>query len=167
MAGCENKAIVFKMIPKESDILSESNIIDGVDLVQIDLKVNNFFNKLTKRAVDFSLSLFLLVFLMPLKIFLNGDKSALKNFIGSLQRIFKGEISFVGRTEIDDVTISRICKVGLTSLAKLNLNENSTREELQRLDFLYAKNQTFFLDCEILINSIIEFYRKRNNNNAG
>lgn len=167
IAGCENKNVVFKMVPKESDILNESNIIDGLDLVQIDLKVNNFFNKLTKRAFDISLSLILLIFLFPLKLFLSNEKSRLKKFIGSLQKILSGKISFVGRTEIDDVQISRICKIGLISLAKLNLNKNSTKEELQRLDFLYAKNQSFFLDCEIFINSIIEFYRKRNNNNAG
>jgi len=159
VSNSENKNVIFKMIPKESDILNETNIISGLDLVQIDLKVNNFFNKLSKRVLDISLSLVLLVFLYPLKIFNRDKESPLNKFTGSLVKIFSGRISFVGRTETVAFKDAKFCKPGFTSLAKLNLNEDSTDEERQRLDFLYAKNQSFFLDCEILINSLIELYK--------
>ncbi len=161
VSSSENKNVIFKMIPKESDIMNETNFITGLDLVQIDLKVNNFFNKLSKRTLDIVLSLFLLLFFVPASVLNRNKQGALKSFTRSLFRILAGKISFVGITERGDFENAGICKFGLTSLAKLNLNQNSTDEEVQRLDFLYAKNQSFFLDCEILINTLIELYSKK------
>jgi GT2 family glycosyltransferase len=156
IAECENKNVVFKMIPKESELLNETNIINGIDFVQIELNVNNIFNKLFKRMLDLFLSFFLLIFLYPTKIFIQNEQSVTRRLTSKIQNIFFGKLSFVGRLEVGNEHLSRICKLGLTSFAALHSTPNSTKEELQRLDFLYAKNQSFFLDCEILINSIIE-----------
>ena len=160
IAECESKNIVFKMIPTESELLNETDIIDRTGFIQIELNVNNIFNKLFKRVLDFLLSFFILIFLYPIKIVIKNEQSNTRKFIAKIQDIFFGKISFVGRLEVGNEHLFKICKLGLTSFANLHLTPNSTKEELQRLDFLYAKNQSFFLDCEILINSIIECFKK-------
>lgn len=163
ISKCKNKNIVFKIIPKETDILNEKNILPELDLVQIDLKINNFFNKFVKRIFDIVLSFFLMFILFPIKIFSKG-KNKISVFYKKIFEIFKGNMTFVGRSLSDNLDDTNICKVGLVSLAKLNLKDNVNNEEIQRLDFLYAKNQSFFLDCEILINSVIDYFKEKSKN---
>jgi hypothetical protein len=165
IAECENKNVVFKMIPKESELMNETNIMDGIDFLKIELNVNNIFNKLIKKMLDVLLSFFLLIFLYPTKIFIRNEQNDMRKLTIKIQDIFLGKLSFVGRFDAENEHLSKICKLGFTSLAGLHSNQNSAKEELQRLDFLYAKNQSFFLDCEILINSIIKKKKKINTKN--
>jgi len=164
ISKCKNKNIIFKIIPKETDILNEKNIIPELDLVQIDLKINNFFNKFVKRIFDIVLSFFLLILLLPIKVIKKKRNIKIINFYKGITEIFKGKMTFVGRSFSDKIEDNNICKVGLVSLAKLHLKDNVNNEEIQRLDFLYAKNQSFFLDCEILINSLIDYFKEKSKN---
>jgi len=45
-------------------------------------------------------------------------------------------------------------RVGITGLAQLHLHNDLTPEEIERYNLYYAKNQSLFLDLQILLKTI-------------
>jgi lipopolysaccharide/colanic/teichoic acid biosynthesis glycosyltransferase len=154
------------LIPHESNILESRNFktIDSIDLVEIDLKINKIFNKFIKRVFDFIISTILILFLFPIKaVFFKKDNRFNKTY-SRLINVFSGKYSFVGISELENVKNEnlKLGKYGLTGLAQINTDGNTTDEEKIKYNILYARNQSFLLDIEILFRTMMAYFKKRN-----
>ena len=153
--------------------------LDDYPLLDIDYSLGRPFNRLIKRAMDLALSGGFLIFMTPflfiglslfkkhyLKLPLEGtedrkfylyrlkerEKTGLLE-IGSLfWQIFRGNLSLVGaplRPYGRDKQ-KYLYKAGLTGLVQLNQDKISSPDDEEKFHLYYMKNQSTFLDLEIL-----------------
>ncbi len=162
---------------------SSIETIGEYQLVDIDFPAGKSFNKITKRMFDFMLSLTFIIFSFPIFILLpffpgkykqkfemdTGHGNRLKitqvseninqglvNKILLLPHILTGGISFVGSTirAAGKDQPSPLFKPGLTGLTQINHDATSDDSDAQKYDIYYVRNQSFWLDIEIMIKSI-------------
>ena len=158
--------------------------IPDYQLVDIDYQLAKTFNRLIKRIFDFILALPLLIITIPVWLivpFLKGQKKislclpgvnksvvkvrqlnklerrSLINNILLLPFILAGYLSFVGSplVEYDGRESPFYSKPGITGLIQINDLPVNKTEDLERFEFYYIKNQSIWLDLEILIKSIL------------
>ena len=165
-------------------IIGKSSIEPIMDyqLVEIDYPLGKTFNRLTKRIFDLILSGFLIIVTAPVWIIAGLTRSAHKasyevsgpnnrsakvmqihrpinegilNKILLLPAILKGTISFVGAplTATGDKKSSVLYKAGLTGLTQIRMS-GSGETDSGIYEMYYAKNQSFWLDMEIIIKSL-------------
>jgi lipopolysaccharide/colanic/teichoic acid biosynthesis glycosyltransferase len=74
--------------------------------------------------------------------------------------VLRGTYSFVGRPAQDekqnpptDEKELYLGKIGLTGMVQVNARESLSKEEIERYNLYYAKNQSLSLDIEILLKS--------------
>ena len=79
-----------------------------------------------------------------------------------LPQVFSGKYSLVGYPVwLKKEHTQFIGKKGLTGLIQLNYYDSMSEEEMQNLNFFYAKNQSTALDMEILLKTF--FLTLKNN----
>jgi O-antigen biosynthesis protein len=165
ISNCRAKRTNFKLIPHDSNVLESSRFssVDTIDLVEIDLKINKIFNKLTKRVFDFLFALFLIILLVPLNILLLNRNQGLRSFLSNLLKILLGKLSVIGICSVENYKNEnlKLGRYGLTGLAEINLREDASSEEKLKFNIIYAKNQSLLLDLEILFRALIKYFRKK------
>jgi GT2 family glycosyltransferase len=156
---------------------------DAFPLIQMEYAYGKTFNKITKRIFDFTVSfllsiitlpLFFLYYIFDLKnlkiITMNGinnnkftilqnQKNLFKGFLNFCFlnfHILKGNISFVGAllTSKSEENNPIMYKPGLTGLVQINFPKNIDKDEIKKFDIYYLKNQSFWLDLELIFRSI-------------
>ncbi len=142
---------------------SVDSLID-LPLVQISYNIERPGNKLTKRLLDLLISSILLISTYPFVYFkrvLAGTSPT--TVLLSLPEVFRGRKSLVGPPEQLVPATPRngrltpsahLGKPGLTGLVQLQQDRNLTGEEIEQYNLYYAKNQSLFLDLEILLKSL-------------
>ena len=158
-------------------------------LLDIDYAIGKPFNRFTKRMVDLIISTLILLPTLPvwafnllldpkhkLKIRIWGDKgqevtliqNKAKPFAGFLNQllliiyIFLGKISFVGAPfrNVSQLQPDYFYKPGLTGLVQINQDKIYQSEENEVYDLFYIKNQSFWLDLEIIIKTFLTVSKK-------
>ncbi len=183
MSRVQNPQIEFKMVPDHLEfMIGKSNIerLDAWPLVDIEFAYGKPFNRIVKRLFDFSLALFLLIVLFPLHLFalLSGFRTIqrrtlvgqgtkrvsiltsskpLLRFTLNLWNILRGKISFVGAPMTEDEKQAPIYdyKPGLTGIVQINRDKILNDEMRETYEAHYIKNQSLFLDLEILVKRLV------------
>ncbi len=167
MWSFRNKNVRFRIIPSGKElILSKLNTssIDEINLIEIEYNINNKMNIFFKRILDILISLLLIPTVYPAVMIyskLSGKKlSRPLSKLVLLPDVLSGKYSLVGYPVwLDQGSNLFIGKKGLTGLIQLNYYESMPEEEMQNLNFFYAKNQTFALDMEILLKTFFLMFK--------
>ena len=142
--------------------------LDTLPLVDIDYNIHRMRNRVTKRIFDVLVSalglltVYPLVWILRLLRLLPG-KGRAAAACEKLPRVLWGHLSLVGRSA--DSTVGPAHEVkspylqngtylgpeGIAGLVQLHASKDLSREERERYELYYAKNQSMLLDVEILL----------------
>ena len=83
-----------------------------------------------------------------------------------LRRVFKklpdvlsGKLSVVGRSEYYPQGNDEVFgKTGVTGVVQINRGQSLSDEEIEKLYVYYARNQSFWLDLEIIAKSFVQMF---------
>ncbi len=165
------RSVNFRLVPSSLEVIIGKTHIDelgDLPLVDIDYNIDRPANRFFKRLFDIILSLVGMVFLYPVTAIGSnpaGSPGRFKSMVQQLPRILRGEMSFVGPQESSrrdgphggSVDLGR---PGVTGLAQINVRDDLTKEEIEKYNLYYAKNQSLLLDIEILLKSLTASKRK-------
>ncbi len=163
------RSVNFRLVPNNLEVIIGKTHIDQLDdipLVEIDYNIDKPVNRIGKRAFDILLSVFLLISIYPFvylkKVLTLKTLSAFATAICNVPLVLRGTYSFVGRPVTSEILNSStdkrelyLGKSGLTGIVQINSHNALTREEVERYNLYYAKNQSLTLDIEILIKSLL------------
>jgi GT2 family glycosyltransferase len=156
MAQIENKEIEFKILPQASEyIIGSSSKTSQGDYytLNIELDLDKKSNRRAKRILDFSLSLVFLLFSPVLLPFVKEKGGFFKNCFG----VLLGSLQWVGLkyTAAKTKRTRRAVLSPADRFSETSLDEPTN----QRLEVLYAKEYTPWLDLEV----IFKAFRKLGN----
>lgn len=155
-----NSSVNFKLVPDTLDVIIGKTQVDGlseIPFINIEYKLNNPFNKISKRIFDILFAAFGLFVFFPFAFTRNDSR--LRRIYEKLPLILKGEWSVVGRSKYYPIGDSTMFgKFGLTGVVQLNRGQELSFEEVEKLYIFYAKNQSISLDIEILLKSFLQLF---------
>ena len=171
-----NLNVNFRLVPNSLEAIIGKTRIDDLDtipLVEIEYNIHSASNRLFKRMFDICLSLLLLMTVYPLALVRSivakaGPSQRVESLL-KIPLVFSGRYSFVGRPFRDrngtrneqnrdwkeNDRDAYLGPCGLTGLVQINYRDDMTKEEVERYQLYYAKNQSLFLDIEILLKSLL------------
>jgi hypothetical protein len=167
------RSINYHLVPTTLEVMIGKATVDSLNdlpLVQISYNIERAGNRIMKRVMDLGFSAVLLISVYPFVYFkrvLSGVQSSTK--LLDVPAVFAGRKSLVGPPERKAPAFSpngrpapfaHLGKPGLTGLVQLHDGRDLTSEEVDQYNLYYAKNQSLFLDAEILVKSIL---RKKTN----
>ena len=175
--------LIYRMVPRNRDILLGKASIEEIgdySFMNIEYPMFYQFHRFSKRVFDILLSIILSVLFSPVTIgswLILGIKSirfwgennttfrafqinSRSRFLQSLPLFYAvllGKVSFVGSRLVSDENSNPelVCRPGLTGLNRIRNMELNT-EEQNALDRYYIQHQSFTLDLEILVKSLIK-----------
>lgn len=150
---CQKENVEFKLAGSDVNFLvgkSSVAMLDKISLINIQYNLSKPLHRFLKKIFDLFGSIVLMIILfLPfqlLKIALKKNSPAVK-FINNIPQVLSGRKSFVGpETEYRPENLY-IGKSGLTGFWFI---EEDIEENREKLDIFYAKNQSIWLDLEIL-----------------
>ncbi|RQV96498.1 MAG: glycosyltransferase [Calditrichaeota bacterium] len=186
MAGINNPHIEFKMAPGHLEfMIGKSSVerLDSIPLIDITYSYGRPFNRFAKRSFDLLVSGIMILFLMPLNLFVFWkwfkrpavvniyygptevkpirwtDAKGLTGFTRRLLLIFSGKLSFVGIPVVSDSSDSPYyeCIPGITGLLQINNDKIQSDDQRRNYELHYLKNQNLFMDIEILFRALFKF----------
>ncbi len=163
----KDKNVNFKLALVSSDlVLSKASIdsLDDVPVLDIDYNINKFLNKVSKRIFDIFFTIPLLIFVYPLVYFKKIFGMELGGFgrkILLLPKVLTGSLSLVGCPLDFPDGQDYLGKKGLTGIVQISEYEGLSKEEIERLNIFYARNQSLALDIEILIRTLIQLFSNK------
>ena len=167
VSECQGLNVEFMVAGKELDYLvgkSAVTMLEDIALLKVQYNISDFGYKITKQVFDFALSLILILLCIYPLIYLIHKFTSKKNdiikFILDIPKVLKGEKSFVGPCVSSYYGELYVGKVGLTGLWYVENLSVGDEEEMKSLDLFYAKNQTVWLDLEILGRTISKMFFK-------
>jgi hypothetical protein len=190
MDNTKDLHLTYRMIPGQQDIIIGKGSIEEIgelSFINFDYSLYHRINKVAKRSFDIVFSFFLLLLLSPVilikllkypigKMIFWGENSKIittfifhsKNqFIKKLPlfwSILKGDLSFVGSSMIKLTAKDPklICTPGLSSLDKIK-NSHMNHSYKNQFDRYYVQNQSLGLDIEILLKTILIYFKRPEN----
>jgi O-antigen biosynthesis protein len=157
VSECQGLNVDFMVAGKELDYLvgkSSITMLDDIALLKVQYNISDFSYKIIKQIFDFVLSIILILLCLYPLIYLiskfTSKKSDVKKFILDLPKVLIGEKSFVGPCVSSYYGELYVGKIGLTGLWSVENLSRDDEEEMKSLDLFYAKNQSIWLDLEIL-----------------
>ncbi|MEX2115985.1 MAG: glycosyltransferase [Bacteroidota bacterium] len=168
IARTSGRSVNYHLVPTTLEVMIGKATVDSLNdlpLVQISYNIERAGNKIMKRAIDLVFSAVLLISLYPFVYFkrvLTGVSPS--TVLLGLPEVFVGRKSFVGPPERIASAFSQngrpapsahLGKPGLTGLVQLHSGRNLTSEEVDQYNLYYAKNQSLFLDIEIVLKSLL------------
>lgn len=153
MGSIEKEDVDFKIAPPESLYIIGSNSIEssGEYYILASDTILKPVNQKNKRALDITLSLFILL-LSPVLFWFVQRK---KNFYPNLFNVLGGSLSFVGFYSSEDI-IDKNLKVKQGILNPTDLYDPFTlaQENIEQLNFRYGRDYSVFKDLEIVFKNL-------------
>jgi GT2 family glycosyltransferase/lipopolysaccharide/colanic/teichoic acid biosynthesis glycosyltransferase len=176
-----DRSVNFRLVPTSLEaIIGKTRIdqLDNIPLVEIQYNIHKSVNRSVKRGFDIVFALLFLVSVYPFVMLQKtlgltkrlgpiGEKTLL------LPQVLSGKRSLVGRpllvtensqlTDINpsvDNQESYLGPKGLTGLVQINARADLEQDEIDRYELYYAKNQSFILDLEIIVKSLLQQFKK-------
>jgi lipopolysaccharide/colanic/teichoic acid biosynthesis glycosyltransferase len=173
MWSLKNYSVNFKILSGDSDIILGKSALDKIDdiyLMQIEYNINKKINIFVKRLFDIFFGIICLFTLYPLVLILDAlfnfseQNSKFLKKLKLIPSVISGKLSFVGRATWDTTSYGKqyLGKNGLTGLIQINFYKNLSPDEVEYLNYYYAKNQSLTLDTEILLKTISLFLFRKN-----
>lgn len=164
IAECQGENIEFLIAGKESDYLvgkSAITMLDDIPLLKVQYNISSYFHRISKRLFDIIYSIPILIFVYPF-IYLfqkfTPEKSTFSQFILEIPSVFVSKKSFVGPRDSSYHCELFVGKIGLTGFWFIENLIGADSQELKKLDLFYAKNQSIWLDMEILGKTISKMF---------
>jgi len=180
MTNLQGKQVEYKMVPGHLEfMIGKSNVerLEDVSLVDIEYDYGKIYNRFIKRCFDFFLSTLILVFCIPVLVFavvflrkklryikvrvgnkyykVTSSANSFLNFCFVIHNIWSGKMSFVG-APLNEQTSRYEYKPGLTGIIQINKEKLEKTQNYKNYEIQYLKNQSFFIDIEILISSLLK-----------
>jgi GT2 family glycosyltransferase len=164
-----HRSVNFRLVPSSLEVIigkAQIDALDDIPLVAIDYNIDKLWHRFWKRAFDVLLSASLLATAYPVVIvrmktgWVPGKVAGMALL---LPNVLNGAMSFVGpagrpgQSSRNGMAHGMVYggKPGLVGLAQLHDGSRLAAEDQEQYDVLYAKNQSFVLDLEILLKSFI------------
>lgn len=163
VSDCQNLNVEFKIIGDDLDFIvgkTKVSLLDDLPLIELTYSITNPLQRFMKRAFDICLSTAVLFSFYPLIYFiskLNAKETDFRNIILQVPSVFKGTKSFVGPAFLDSESELYLGKPGLTGFW---FTEDVNKDDVKKLNILYAKNQNIWLDLEIIGRTITKIWSK-------
>jgi O-antigen biosynthesis protein len=155
-----DRSVNYKLVPTDMEVVIGKGTIDQLDevpLIEIEYNINRQFNRFTKRILDIGLGLLLLLSIYPFRTLLVSRKNRTRdNWVDRLPKVLSGAMSFVGPpADTIGPNGTFLGKPGLTGLVQLQRGNELDPGDIHNYNVYYAKNQSFFMDIEILLKNCI------------
>lgn len=156
VAECQGQNVEFLVAGKEMDYLvgkSSITMLEDIPLLKVQYNISSFLNRSTKRLFDLTAGILILFLLYPF-IYLfqkfTSKKNSFIRFILNIPKVVGGTNSLVGPRDSSFHGELYVGKIGLTGYWFVENIVETDFEEIKKLDIFYAKNQSVWLDLEIL-----------------
>ncbi|MBX3007391.1 MAG: glycosyltransferase [Melioribacteraceae bacterium] len=155
VSECNGLNVEFLLAGKEMDYMvgkSSITMLDDIPLLKLQYNISSFSHRISKRMMDLLLG-FLLLLIYPFVYLLqliSGKGGKFTEFIMSVPEVLSGKKSLVGPKEIEFIDGLYVGKAGLTGFWFIENISITDNVEMKKLDLFYAKNQSLWLDLEIL-----------------
>lgn len=150
--------VEYKIVPDETNYVIGSNSKDAqgsIYTLEVKLNIADKSSQRNKRLLDFTLST-IFILSSPILLFFVKRKYG---FILNMIKVWYGEISFVGFNDHDHFKLSGV-KKGIINPSSIFKSKQLERETIRRLDFLYAKDYTPYLDINLIVNCITKLGKR-------
>ncbi len=155
----------FKVVGSDQDFVvgkTSVSILDDMPLFEINFNISDTKMRLIKKIFDFTLALFTLFFVYPFIFFkhriASQTRSDFSEFVLKVPHVISGKCSFVGPKKDYNSQNIFLGKKGLTGFWYY---ETDDENEIEKLDFYYAKNQNIWMDIEIISKSLNKMLNKK------
>ena len=169
IARSNTRSVNFRLVPNSLEAIIGKTRIDQLDtlpLVDIAYNLHLPSRRLLKRGMDLVLSFAGLVVLwIPAILLSRGSEPGFGRLVRELPAVLAGRKSLVGLPGDGDGGFARdlshrcggadLGPIGLTGLIQINNRPGLTDEEVDRYALYYAKNQSLWLDVEIIAKSLL------------
>lgn len=156
VSECQGLNVEFLVVGKEMDYLvgkSSMTMLDDISLLKVNYNVSTISSRITKRLFDLiagHLTLFLVYPFIYLLQKFTLQKGSFTQFVLGVPQVCVGSKSFVGPRTFSYQDGLYVGKVGLTGFWFIESLSHTDTDEMKKLDIFYARNQSFWLDFEIL-----------------
>ena len=160
---CRNDDVEFKIVGSHLDFIvgkTAVTMLDDMPLIELNYNIANPKTKLIKTIFDYSIALPSLFLVYPFIYFkqkVAKTQSDFSKFILAFPQVITGKVSLVGPQKSEDIKNKFLGKIGLTGYWYI---ESANIEELDKMDFYYAKNQNIWLDIDIILKSLTKMWSK-------
>ncbi len=159
----DNINVEFLVAGTELDYLvgkSSVTMLDNIPLLKIHYNISESSHKIIKSIFDVSFSLLLLVVYPFTLLFslLHRGKGSFESFVLSAPSVLVRRKSFVGPKSISENPKLYLGKEGVTGLWFLEKSNSVNKNDFNKLDVYYAKNQNIWLDLEIVGKSFSKMF---------
>jgi hypothetical protein len=158
------QSVSFHMVPSTMEVILGKGSIDSlseVPLVEISYNIDQPLHRFAKRLFDLSASCLLLIFVYPILWLKERIRpTSGSTFVADLPAVIRGSMSLVGPSKAHQGSPHpnlHMGKPGLTGMVQLQGDRMLSRDEVDRLNLYYARNQSLILDLEILAKTWLEF----------
>lgn len=158
VSDCQKENVEFKLAGDSLEFLvgkSSVNLLTDLPVVEISYKIAEPVNRILKRTLDVLVSFVLFPIFPIFLLFWKERDRGFANLVKSAPDIFIGKLSLVGPEEVAESNDLFLGKKGITGL--WYIEEGVDKE---RINIFYAKNQTIWLDLEIIGKSILKTMRE-------
>ncbi len=153
--------VEFLVAGTELDYLvgkSSVTMLDNIPLLKVNYNISETVHKIIKSIFDFSFALLLLL-IYPFVILLSfvKKKKDFAKFVLSAPKVLISRKSFVGPKSLSKKNLY-LGKPGLTGLWYIENYKSADKNDFEKLDIYYAKNQNIWLDLEIIGKSFSKMF---------
>lgn len=163
VSGNQDKNVEFKIVGSNLDFIvgkTAVTLLDDLPVFELNYSITSPVHRTIKRTFDLLVSIMVLFLIYPFIFFktkLTGKKTDFSEFILGVPSVVGGSVSFVGPRENGNGKSFYLGKKGLTGFWYV---EPADKNEIDRQNIFYAKNQNIWLDLEILGRTLIKMWRK-------
>lgn len=164
VSKCSDENVEFKIVGSNLDFIvgkTAVTLLDDMPVIELNYNIAQPQHKFIKALLDFSIVVPSLILIYPFIFFkskLIRRHSDFTKFVLGFPKVFGGTYSLVGPINGGLKNGSFLGKPGLTGYWYI---ENGNSEELEKLNFYYAKNQNIWLDLEIIAKSLNKMWSKK------
>ena len=161
---CREENVEFKIVGNNLDFIvgkTAVTLLDDMPVIELNYNITQTQQRIIKGLFDYSVvipSLFLIYPFIFFKSKLKRGQTDFTKFVLGFPKILNGSSSLVGPQFSGQSEDNFLGKTGLTGYWYI---ENENPEELEKLNFYYAKNQNIWLDIEILAKSLNKMWSKK------
>ncbi|MEJ5261989.1 MAG: glycosyltransferase [Ignavibacterium sp.] len=166
ISSLRKENVEIKVVGSDQDFVvgkTSVSILDDIPLFEITFNISDAKMRAIKLMFDYTLALFTLFLVYPFIFFkykiVSQNKTDFAEFILKVPYVLSGRYSFVGPKENYNNQNIFLGKQGLTGFWYY---ETDDKEDIEKLDFYYAKNQNIWMDIEIISKSLNKMLNKSN-----
>ncbi|MGE5496732.1 MAG: glycosyltransferase, partial [Syntrophothermus sp.] len=156
VSKCQGENVDFKLAGSELGFLvgkSSITMLDDIPLLEVSFNITILVNRFFKKFMDILIAVPVLILIYPFAYLYRKISAKAPDFIKfvlGMPEVLSGHKSLVGPAVIPDNNALYLGKQGLTGLWYTELINADDKNDMNKLDIFYARNQNIWLDLEIL-----------------